>query len=144
MERLNGNSGLLLWLYLDKNADGYRLELSQKACEAWGIKRDSYYRAVKELQEKGYLQETGGGRYIFHEVSTAQEATGGHRGAAEAWAEDLPQDTAEATQRATGTGGGAGGMRFHPPRAAGLCYGRNRNGRQKARPGEALRHSKKI
>jgi len=28
MERLNGNSGLLLWLYLDKNADGYRLELS--------------------------------------------------------------------------------------------------------------------
>lgn len=107
MERLNGNSGLLLWLYLDKNADGYRLELSQKACEVWGIKRDSYYRAVKELQEKGYLQETGGGRYIFHEVSTAQEATGGHRGAAEAWAEDLPQDAAEATQSATGTGGGA-------------------------------------
>lgn len=28
MRVLNGSSGLLLWLYLDKNADGYRLELS--------------------------------------------------------------------------------------------------------------------
>ena len=28
MQALNGSSGLLLWLYLDKNADGYRLELS--------------------------------------------------------------------------------------------------------------------
>ena len=81
MERLNGNSGLLLWLYLDKNADGYRLELSQKACEEWGIKRDSYYRAVKELQDKGYLQETGGGRFIFHEAGAPQEATGSGGGA---------------------------------------------------------------
>ncbi len=56
MSNLNGSSGLLLWLYLNKNAEGYSFDLSQKACEAWGLKRDSYYRAFKELEAKGYLK----------------------------------------------------------------------------------------
>jgi len=68
MQDLNGSSGLLLWLYLDKNANGYKLELSQKACEEWGLKKDSYYRAKKELESKGYLEQAGAGQYIFHEV----------------------------------------------------------------------------
>lgn len=55
MNNLNGSSGLLLWLYLNKNMEGYSLELSQKAAEEWGLKRDSYYRAFKELEAKGYL-----------------------------------------------------------------------------------------
>lgn len=29
--------------------------MSQKACAEWGIKKDSYYSAVKDLTEKGYL-----------------------------------------------------------------------------------------
>ena len=35
-------SGLGLWLYFNKNQDDYQLELSQKACAEWGIKKDSY------------------------------------------------------------------------------------------------------
>ena len=49
MKSLNGKSGLLLWLYLNKNQDNYGLELSQVACEKWGLKKDSYYRAFAEL-----------------------------------------------------------------------------------------------
>lgn len=71
MCNLNGSSGLLLWLYLDKNAEGYTLDLSQKACEAWGLKRDSYYRAFKELEDKGYLI-FGEHEYKFYERSDKQ------------------------------------------------------------------------
>ena len=76
MINLNGNSGLLLWLYLNKNDDKYfPIELSQKASEAWGIKKDSYYRAVEELIAKGYL--VGGedsNLYTFYEVPVSQNA----------------------------------------------------------------------
>lgn len=68
MSNLNGSSGLLLWLYLNKNMEGYSLELSQKACEEWGLKRDSYYRAFKELEAKGYLI-VGKHGYEFRERS---------------------------------------------------------------------------
>lgn len=63
-------SGLKLWLYINKNQDNYKLELSQRACESWGIKRASYYRAVDELIEKGYLQQQkeGSNIYFFHEL----------------------------------------------------------------------------
>ena len=68
MNNLNGSSGLLLWLYLNKNMEGYSLELSQKAAEEWGLKRDSYYRAFKELEAKGYLI-VGQHGYEFRERS---------------------------------------------------------------------------
>ena len=51
MSILNG-SGLKLWLYLNKNQDGYRFELSRVDCANWGIKKDSYYSAVDELVNK--------------------------------------------------------------------------------------------
>lgn len=79
-----------MWLYLDKNTNGYRLELSQKACADWGLKKDSYYRAVKELQEKGYLQETTGGRFIFFEAGAEPEAEAGGADRQEAGAEPPP------------------------------------------------------
>ncbi len=72
MRNLNGSSGLLLWLYLDKNAEGYTFDLSQKACEAWGLKRDSYYRAFKELEDKGYLI-FGEHEYKFYERSDKRQ-----------------------------------------------------------------------
>ena len=68
MISLNGSSGLLLWLYLDKNQEGYSFDLSQKVCAEWGIKRDSYYRAVRELQDKGYLRISGKS-YEFYEFA---------------------------------------------------------------------------
>lgn len=63
-------SGLKLWLYLNKNQEGYNLELSPKACESWGIKKTSYYRAVEELIEKGFLVplRENSNIYFFYEL----------------------------------------------------------------------------
>ena len=49
------DSSFRLWFYLAKNKDEFELGLSQKACANWGLKKDSYYRAVQELKQKGYL-----------------------------------------------------------------------------------------
>lgn len=48
VKNLNG-SGLKMWLYFNKNQDGFKVELSQAACRDWGIKKDSYYNGIKEL-----------------------------------------------------------------------------------------------
>ena len=68
MKTLNG-SGLKLWLYMNKNQDGYRFELSRVDCAKWGIKKDSYYKAVEELIQKGYLVQDhyGSSLFWFHE-----------------------------------------------------------------------------
>ena len=68
MNNLKGET-LKLWLYLNKNQDDYQLELSQKACEAWGLKKDAYYTAKKKLIELGYLTpiNEGSNIYIFSE-----------------------------------------------------------------------------
>ena len=48
----------------------YEFDLSQVACEAWGLKRDSYRRAKQDLISKGYLVEVAGDgeNYEFYEV----------------------------------------------------------------------------
>lgn len=57
-----------LWLYLAKNQNGYELALSMVDAISWGIgSKSSYYRAVKELEHKGYLQKSGN-RYFFYEL----------------------------------------------------------------------------
>lgn len=60
---------LKLWLYLNKNQDNYQFDLSQKALEAWGLKKDSYYRAVNKLIELHYLNpvEEDSNVYYFSE-----------------------------------------------------------------------------
>lgn len=74
MMALKGET-LKLWLYLNKNQSGFQLELSQKACEQWGIKKDAYYAARKKLIELGYLvpKEKGSNIYIFYEVAKPSE-----------------------------------------------------------------------
>lgn len=52
---LNGNQ-FKLWMYLSKNQDNFVLELSPKGALEWGLKKDTYARAVNDLIEKGYLQ----------------------------------------------------------------------------------------
>ena len=44
--------------------------MSQKACEAWGIKKDAYYKAVESLINNKYLVPVrdGSNYYIFHEL----------------------------------------------------------------------------
>lgn len=64
MQQLKGEH-LKLWLYLIKNKDNYQLELSQKALEEWGLKKDSYYRAVESLVELGYLTPAKDGSNIY-------------------------------------------------------------------------------
>ena len=74
MQVLNG-SGLKLWLYLNKNQDGYRFELSRVDCAKWGIKKDSYYSAVEELINKGFLVQDhyGSNMYWFHEKAVSEK-----------------------------------------------------------------------
>lgn len=47
-----------LYIYLSDNKDGYRLALSQIAVERdFGIKKNQYYNAIKELKSAGYLYQ---------------------------------------------------------------------------------------
>ena len=68
-------SALKMWLYLNKNQDNYKFELSQKACQLWGIKKDSYYDGVRELESKGYLvpirEESN--IYKFYEIPPSEK-----------------------------------------------------------------------
>lgn len=55
-----------MYLYLASNADGHEKWLSSKAVEeAIGISRSSYYRALKTLQEDGYIYEASSGALYF-------------------------------------------------------------------------------
>ena len=76
MQVLNG-SGLKLWLYMNKNQDGYKFELSRVDCAKWGIKKDSYYSAVEELIKKGFLVQDhyGSSHYWFHEKAVSERPT---------------------------------------------------------------------
>ena len=67
-EAMNVLSGenIKLWLYLNKNQDNYQFELSQKALEPWGLKKDSYYRAVNKLIELHYLNPVVEGSNIYY------------------------------------------------------------------------------
>ena len=59
-----------LWVYLAKNQNNFTFGLSNKAvAEQFGIKKDQYDNAVKELIEKGYLIETAKNIYQFKELS---------------------------------------------------------------------------
>lgn len=60
-----------LYLYLAGNRDGYDLALSQKAVEdATGISKNTYHRAVEELESKGYLSFVNGNAYVFSTTPT--------------------------------------------------------------------------
>lgn len=59
-----------LWCYFAKNINNYEFALSSKAVEEnFGIKIKQYNNAVKELMEEGYLVNTKGNNYVFHEIS---------------------------------------------------------------------------
>ena len=59
-------SAFAIYLYLASNADGFCLELSQKAIEnSLGIKKTAYFEAVKQLEGKGYIQPISGNMFYF-------------------------------------------------------------------------------
>ena len=78
MNTLKG-SGLKMWLYLNKNQDNYRFDLSRQACEEWGIKKDSYYEGIRNLIDNGYLRQIRDGSNIdlFYENRLAENPTSG-------------------------------------------------------------------
>lgn len=63
-------------VYFNKNQDDYQLELSQKACAEWGIKKDSYYNGVNELIRFGFLVpiSEGSNIYTFYETPLSEIA----------------------------------------------------------------------
>ena len=65
-----------LWVYFAKNQNNYEFALSNKeVAENFGIKKDQYDTAVKELIANGYLKENGGNHYIFYEVPQQEKTT---------------------------------------------------------------------
>ena len=63
-----------LWIYLGINQDKFTFGLSNKAAfEYFGIKKDQYDSAVKELIEKGYLIEDKKNIYIFNEIKSGKK-----------------------------------------------------------------------
>lgn len=63
-----------LWIYLAKNQNNYTFALSNKAAQQYfGIKKDQYDSAVKELIEKGYLIETSKNKYLFSELKSGEK-----------------------------------------------------------------------
>lgn len=79
MNKLKG-SGLKMWLYINKNRDNYRFDLSRQACKEWGIKKDSYYDGFNDLVNNGYLRlsHPGSNVYYFHENGLAENSTSGY------------------------------------------------------------------
>lgn len=68
-----------MWLYINKNQDNYRFELSRKVCEDWGIKKDSYYDGFNDLVKHGYLRPANPGSniYYFFENALAENPPSG-------------------------------------------------------------------
>ena len=67
-QQLSGE-GFKMWLYFAKNQDNYTLALSKANALYWGIgSESSYYRAIKELINQGYLQKSDNS-FIFYELS---------------------------------------------------------------------------
>lgn len=65
-----GYGGFCLYMYFQKNQDGYSWDLSPAAIEKeWGMKPDAYRSAFSKLVEYGYLvpKDEGSNIYFFHE-----------------------------------------------------------------------------
>ena len=69
-------TALKMWLAFTQNINGYVFGLSPAALDdEWGIPIASYKRAVKELQDKGYMVPKEGVKnyYIFYDIPPVQE-----------------------------------------------------------------------
>lgn len=56
-----------VYLYLSGNASGFELTLSRRdVMDRLGVSKDTYLRAVKELEEKGYLAHKNGPVWNFY------------------------------------------------------------------------------
>lgn len=72
-----GAIGVQLYTYLGSFSDGYTFALSYQAVNnATGIKKSSYYKYLKILEEKGYLKYVGSNLYYFNEIPEKEKNSG--------------------------------------------------------------------
>lgn len=65
-----------VYLYLSGNANGFELTLSRRdVMDRLGVSKDTYLRAVKELEEKGYLTHKNGPVWNFYTTPVIEETT---------------------------------------------------------------------
>lgn len=65
-----------LWIYFSQNATGFSLELSRIAINKWGnVKKDSYYRGIKTLEEEGYLTLSAPDSNIYYFTQIPSQKT---------------------------------------------------------------------
>lgn len=65
-----------VYLYLSGNANGFELTLSRRdVMDRLGVSKDTYLRAVKELEEKGYLTHKNGPVWNFYTTPVIEEDT---------------------------------------------------------------------
>lgn len=63
-----------VYLYLSGNANGFELTLSRRdVMNRLGVSKDTYLRAVKELEEKGYLAHKNGPVWNFYTTPVDME-----------------------------------------------------------------------
>lgn len=71
---LQTKGGFKLYMYLAKNQNNYKLELSSADFTYWsGLGITAYRSAFNELVEKGYLVEQSKNNYIFYDKSQLSE-----------------------------------------------------------------------
>lgn len=74
--RLTSKAGIKLYLYLSKNQDKYKFNLSSSHFQQWAnVKKTAYDSAFKELVEEGYLVQKQGTKdiYTFYDKSQNNE-----------------------------------------------------------------------
>ena len=66
-----------VWLYFAKNQTGYTMAVSPAAAlNEFGIKKDTFQKAVRELKEKKYIvadEARGANHFVFYEKPQEQE-----------------------------------------------------------------------
>lgn len=63
-----------VYLYLSGNASGFELTLSRRdVMDRLGVSKDTYLRAIKELEEKGYLAHKNGPVWNFYTTPVDME-----------------------------------------------------------------------
>lgn len=63
------NDSFKMWVYLNKNQNGFSFFLSKVACNNIGI--TNYHNAVKDLISKNYLVDDGNNQFSFYEIPQA-------------------------------------------------------------------------
>lgn len=78
-----------VYLYLSGNANGFELTLSRRdVMDRLGVSKDTYLRAVKELEEKGYLTHKNGPVWNFYTTPVDMETDAKETGANETGANE--------------------------------------------------------